>query len=32
MKNVTEVMGMGWISFIRDPSGAVLGLWQPKTK
>ena len=27
MKDVTEVMGMGWLSFIRDPTGAVLGLW-----
>ena len=32
MKGVTEVMGMGWFSFIRDPTGAVLGLWQPKMK
>ena len=32
MKDVTEVMGMGWLSFIRDPTGAVLGLWQAKTK
>jgi len=32
MKGVTEVMGMGWFSFIRDPIGAVLGLWQPKMK
>jgi uncharacterized protein len=28
MKDVTEVVGMGWLSFIRDPTGAVLGLWQ----
>lgn len=28
MKGVTEVTGMGWFSFIRDPTGAVLGLWQ----
>jgi predicted enzyme related to lactoylglutathione lyase len=26
MKDVTEVMGMGSLSFIRDPTGAVLGL------
>ncbi len=32
MKDVTEVMGMGWFSFIRDPTGAVLGLWQSKVK
>jgi predicted enzyme related to lactoylglutathione lyase len=32
MKDVTEVTGMGWLSFIRDPTGAVLGLWQTKSK
>ena len=32
MKDVTEVEGMGWFSFIQDPTGAVLGLWQPKSK
>ena len=32
MKDVTEVMGMGWFSFIQDPSGAVLGLWKSKSK
>ncbi|HXB21814.1 MAG TPA: VOC family protein [Candidatus Solibacter sp.] len=32
MKGVTEVIGMGWFSFIRDPAGAVLGLWQSKSK
>jgi predicted enzyme related to lactoylglutathione lyase len=32
MKDVTEVPGMGWLSFIRDPAGAVLGLWQSKSK
>jgi hypothetical protein len=28
MKDLTEVIGMGWLSFIgdRDPTGAVLGL------
>jgi uncharacterized protein len=30
MKDVTEVMGKGSISIIIDPTGAVLGLWQPK--
>ena len=32
MKDVTEVMGMGSLSIIIDPSGATLGLWQPKRK
>ena len=32
MKDVTEVIGMGWLSFIEDPAGALLGLWKPKTK
>jgi uncharacterized protein len=32
MKDVTEVMGMGWLSFIKDPTGSVLGLWQPRAK
>jgi predicted enzyme related to lactoylglutathione lyase len=31
MQDVTEVMGMGWISILIDPTGAALGLWQPKT-
>jgi predicted enzyme related to lactoylglutathione lyase len=31
MTDVTEVMGMGWLSIIIDPTGAVLGLWQSKT-
>ena len=30
MKDVTEVMGAGWISMIIDPTGAALGLWKPK--
>lgn len=30
MKDVTEVMEMGWLSVIIDPTGAALGLWQPK--
>ena len=29
MKDVTEVTGAGWLSIIVDPTGAVLGLWQP---
>ena len=32
MKDVTEVPGMGWFSFIQDPTGAVLGLWKTKAK
>ena len=31
MKDVTEVMGAGWLSIIVDPTGAALGLWKPKT-
>ena len=31
MQDVTEVMGMGWLSVIADPTGAPLGLWQTKT-
>jgi predicted enzyme related to lactoylglutathione lyase len=30
MKDVTEVMGAGWLSIITDPTGAPLGLWKPK--
>ena len=30
MKDVTEVMGMGWLSIIVDPTGAMLGFWEPK--
>ena len=29
MKDVTEVMGAGWLSIIVDPTGAALGLWKP---
>ena len=32
MKDVTEVMDMGWLSIIVDPTGAMLGLWKPKPK
>ncbi|MBS0630820.1 MAG: VOC family protein [Verrucomicrobia bacterium] len=28
-KDVTEVEGMGWLSIITDPTGAMLGLWEP---
>jgi uncharacterized protein len=31
MRDVTEVMGAGWLSIIIDPTGAALGLWKPKT-
>jgi len=30
MKDVTEVMDMGWLSIITDPTGALLDLWQTK--
>ena len=30
MKDVEEIEGMGWLSIIQDPTGALLGLWQPK--
>jgi uncharacterized protein len=30
MKDVTEVDGIGSFSLITDPTGAMLGLWQPK--
>jgi uncharacterized protein len=32
VKDVTEVTGAGSFSIIVDPTGAVLGLWQPKAK
>jgi len=32
MKDVTEVKGMGWLSIIVDPTGAMLGLWEPKKR
>jgi predicted enzyme related to lactoylglutathione lyase len=30
IQGVTEVMGMGSLSILIDPTGAALGLWQPK--
>lgn len=30
MQDVMEVMGMGWLSIIVDPTGAPLGLWKAK--
>jgi predicted enzyme related to lactoylglutathione lyase len=32
MRDVTDVMDAGSLSIIRDPTGAMLGLWQPKQK
>jgi predicted enzyme related to lactoylglutathione lyase len=32
IRDATEVMGMGSFSIIADPTGAALGLWQPKAK
>ena len=32
MKGVTEVPGMGWLSIIVDPTGAMLGLWKAKPR
>ncbi|TMH09111.1 MAG: VOC family protein [Betaproteobacteria bacterium] len=32
MKEVTEVMNMGWLSIIVDPTGAMLGLWKAKPR
>lgn len=31
-KDKTEVPGFGWFSTIQDPTGAVLGLWEPRAK
>ena len=30
MKDVTEITGMGWLSIIVDPTGAMLGLWKTR--
>jgi predicted enzyme related to lactoylglutathione lyase len=32
VRDITEVMGMGSLAVITDPTGATLGLWQPKAK
>jgi uncharacterized protein len=32
MKDVTEVPDMGWFSIITDPTGAMLGLWEAKSR
>jgi uncharacterized protein len=31
MVDVMDVEDAGWLSIISDPTGAVLGLWKPKT-
>ena len=31
-KDVTKVKGAGSLSIITDPTGAMLGLWEPKRK
>jgi uncharacterized protein len=31
IKDVTEIMGAGWLSIIVDPTGATLGLWKPES-
>jgi hypothetical protein len=28
VEDITEIPGMGWMSIIRDPTGAALGLWK----
>jgi predicted enzyme related to lactoylglutathione lyase len=32
VKEMTEVMGMGWLAIIVDPTGAMLGLWKAKAR
>jgi predicted enzyme related to lactoylglutathione lyase len=32
LKDVMEVTDRGWLSIITDPTGACLGLWQPKRR
>jgi predicted enzyme related to lactoylglutathione lyase len=32
MKDVTEVPDMGWFSMITDPTGAMLALWESKSR
>ena len=31
-KEVTAIEGMGWLSIIKDPTGAMLGLWETKNR
>jgi predicted enzyme related to lactoylglutathione lyase len=30
VRDVTPVMELGWLSILKDTTGAVIGLWQPK--
>ena len=32
MKDVTEVPDMGWFSIIADPAGAMVGLWENRSR
>jgi predicted enzyme related to lactoylglutathione lyase len=32
LKEKSEVPGMGWFSIFKDPTGALIALWQPKPK
>jgi uncharacterized protein len=32
MQDSMEVPNMGWFSILMDPTGAVVAMWQPKTK
>ena len=32
LKDKSEVPGMGWFSIFRDPTGAMIALWEPKPK
>ena len=32
LKEKSEVPGMGWFAIFRDPTGAMIALWEPKPK
>jgi predicted enzyme related to lactoylglutathione lyase len=32
LKEKSEVPGMGWFSILRDPTGAMIALWEPKPR
>jgi uncharacterized protein len=32
IQDVVEVMGMGWMSIVTDPTGATIGLWKAKPR
>ena len=32
LKEKSEVPGMGWFSIFRDPTGAMIALWEPKPR